>query len=617
METNTNNTHICAFDNIKMDCLSSITTLLETYKQNDFALRKIHRFCTELLANSVTISIQQNNEREEKMNMVREKSETFITNFLDSYPQYYYFQNNTFVNYDGETFSLSSEDQISNRVVMMLSMDADLSCRKHKIKSTVIKRIRDRGTNFAVPSSQTIQSILKPLYPSIFETRNETKYFLTIIGDILNKKSLTNTVGLDTDVNTHSQSSHTNSALVYFAHHRIKAFIDFLVSGLTFLRPQSASTLSNTFKYKFQNHSFANARVIRIQGCGNSLYYPNLNVIDFFFVAQYYSNRYGSSEELLQQMSFANVAKHALILNRLENENNVVEWFTKETMLPNITLSNEIANSGNNTIQDNSNNIVSNIQSQIFSASVDTKTLKFMWKRFCQKNKIPNVIQSNTLIDTILKIEKFAQVFDKHSKKFVGYTANCLYNPAVGLFMEFWEDTITVTNSNSNSNNSNHPDIGNDNDNDTNEYETDAALHEYDNNHNTFIQLEIDELSTLFNSWIRKKGYTQTQTSHILEEEEIITYIKHFHPEIEIIDDKFINGICCSLWDKYKNVNNFIENALCQTLLNEPVATDTSAGIHTTKTSDNLYRTYCQTRLRTDICIASKGYFEKVFLTIV
>lgn len=608
METNNNNNntvnaHMCAFDNIKMDCLSSITTLLETYKQNDFALRKIHRFCTEMLANSITISIQQNTEREEKMNMVREKSETFITNFLDTYPQYYYFQNNTFVKYDGETFSFSSEDQISNRVVIMLSMDADLSCRKHKIKTTVVKRIRDRGTSLAVPSSQTIQNILKPLYPSIFETRNETKYFLTIIGDVLNKKP---------------------SELNYFVHKRVKEFIDYIVSGLTFLRQHSASNLSNTFKYKFQNHSFANSRVLRIQGSGNSLYYPNLNIIDLFFVAQYYSNRYGSADEMLQQVSFSAIANHSLILKRYENEKNIVEWFANETILPNISLQstsadqNANANANDNTNNANETDILTNIQTQIFSSSVDTKTVKFMWKRFCQKNKIPNVIQNNTLINTILTIEKYALAFDQNSKKFIGYTGNCFYNPSVSLFMEFWDNTITMSNKQNvgdgvhNSTNINNS--INDNVEHLHEFDHDNKI-EFDDNYE-FNQLEIDEVAILFNSWIRKKGLQSSRNSmHILEEEDILACIKHFYANIDIENEKYVNGVVCSLWNKYKDVYDFIENSVCENLMNETHATSTSS-TNLTKTSDNLYRTYCQTMLRTNICIASKGYFEKVYNSI-
>lgn len=563
-------THVCSqhtnetitiddnlFDNLKKSCIQHITAQLDKYKNNEFALNKLHRYCSEIIPNSIETSVKNNTTREEKMNKLRDKSETFITTFLDSYPQYYYFQNSTFVTYDGEKYSISNEDNISNRLVMLLSMDVELASRKHKLKTTVIKRIRDRGTNIAVPSSNTIQNILKPLYPSVFETRNETKYFLTVIGDVINKKT---------------------GDLTYFVHYRAKEFIDFIISGLTFLRPNLATSLSNVFKYKFQNHNFTNSRIIRIQGTsGLSLYYPNINIIDLYFVAQYYSNRFGSAEALLQLLNFSNISNHSMILAKYGNETKIVEWFINETLIPS---SNPVV-STNETNQTNHTNNTN-------EEGIDTKTIQYMWKRFCQTKKIPNVIQNSALIPIILTFDKLSQSFDKDKKIFKGYIGNQLYNPSINLFMEFWNDTITFIPSTNTISETSHTNIFDDD----------------------FKQLEIDELSTLFNSWLRKRtnhnsryAINTVNNSQILEEEEIISFIKHFYPDIDIEDDKYVNGITCSLWDKQKEVFEFIETNNDDEL-NE---------VSTPKTVDTLYRNYCQKMLRTKLCIASKGYFEKAY----
>lgn len=524
-----------SFEERKQQCFMSIENMLTKYKDNEMALSKIQSICTDILT-TIDAYMQQQSNREEKLNKLRERSESFITSFLDTTPQYYYFQNNTFVVYDGEKYVLTSEDNISNRIVMLLSNDNELACRKHKIKSTIIKRIRDRGTSLAVPSSQTIQNVLHPLYPSVFETRNETKYFLTIIGDVLAKKPC---------------------ELTYFVHHRAKEFIDYLLSGLTFLKASSASSLSTLFKYKFQNHAFLTSRIIRIQGSGDTLYYPNINILDVFFVAQYYSNRYGNADSLLQQMSFNNVAQHAMILANLENEKNIVEWFAKEAFVQN-SNSNSNSNSTNNT----------ETQSWV---CIDVKTIQFMWKRFCQKMKIPNVIQSNAIIPLLLEIEPYKNAYDKDLKCFIGYSGNKQYNPAVGLFNEFWDDTITTFT------------------------QTENADYE-------FKQLEIDELAILFNSWVRKRGIQNSRNGFsMLDEDEIISCIKHFYPFVDIENGKYLNGVSCSLWDKQKDVFDYIE---------------TQIGL-TQQTSDYLYRAYCNRTLRTQLCVASKGYFEKAYNHIV
>jgi hypothetical protein len=463
---------------------------------------------------------------------MREERETFITSFLESYPEYYYFQNTTFVTYDGERYSLASEDSIANRIVLALSNDPYLACRKHKIKSTIIKRIRERGTAHAVPSSHTIQSVLLPLYPSVFETRNETKYFLTILGDVLTKK---------------------HSDTVYFVHHRAKEFIDYIISGLTYLKASSATALSSLFKYRFQNHAFSTSRVIRIQGEGESLYYPNLNILDVFFVAQYYSNRYESADNLLQQPSFVNVARHAPTLTILGTEENAVKWFAGKALTP----IHDTAGQSEQT------------EGDIQAAHIDIKTVQYMWKRFCQKMRIPNVVQSASLIPTLISLEPYKSAYDDEEKVFKGYTGNKQYNPSVGLFLEFWNDNVSVAT---------------------------------DTTDNDFNQLEIDEIAIMFNSWVRKRGSTAHRNGlSVIDEDEMLSCIKHFYPSVAIEDDKYVNGVTCSLWDKQKDVFNFIES---QTEL---------APENTSRTVDSIYRGYCNRKLRTNLCVASKGYFERAF----
>ncbi len=520
-----------SFEERTNTCVNALKELLDKYRGNDVALDRIRRLCVEVLPQSIDEYVHQQEYREVRLTKMREERETFINSFLESYPEYYYFQNTTFVSYDGERYSLVSEDNIANRIVMSLSNDQYLACRKHKIKSTILKRIRERGTCHAVPSSHTIQSVLHPLYPSVFETRSETKYFLTILGDVLTKK---------------------HNDTVYFVHHRAKEFIDYIISGLTYLKASSATALSNLFKYRFQNHSFSTSRVIRIQGEGDSLYYPNLNILDVFFVAQHYSNRYESADNLLLQPSFINVARHALTLLNLGTEERVVEWFAKEAF----THISDTAEHSEHT------------EGEAQTAHIDIKTVQYMWKRFCQKMRIPNVVQSASLIPKLISLEPYKSAYDDEEKVFKGYIGNKQYNPSVGLFLEFWNDNITVTAS----------------------------------SENDFNQLEIDEIAIMFNSWVRKRGSTAHRNGlSVIDEDEMLSCIKHFYPSVTIEDDKYVNGVTCSLWDKQKDVFNFIES---QTEL---------APENTTRTVDSIYRGYCNRKLRTNLCVASKGYFERAF----
>ena len=52
-----------------------------------------------------------------------------------------------------------------------------------------MKRIKDNNLLKSVPESTTIQGVLDALYPCLFESKTEAKYFLCILGDALLKKN--------------------------------------------------------------------------------------------------------------------------------------------------------------------------------------------------------------------------------------------------------------------------------------------------------------------------------------------------------------------------------------------------------------------------------------------
>jgi uncharacterized membrane protein len=56
-------------------------------------------------------------------------------------------------------------------------------------KLNIIKQIRERSLFTCIPETDTIQDILNHLYPAIFTSKNNAKYFLTIIGDNILKKN--------------------------------------------------------------------------------------------------------------------------------------------------------------------------------------------------------------------------------------------------------------------------------------------------------------------------------------------------------------------------------------------------------------------------------------------
>jgi hypothetical protein len=48
-------------------------------------------------------------------------------------------------------------------------------------------------------------------------------------------------------------------------------------------------------------------------------------------------------------------------------------------------------------------------------------------------------------------------------------------------------------------------------------------------------------------------------TNGNITEENILKILKHFFPNIEIIEDKFVLNVTCTLWDKIGDINNSLD----------------------------------------------------------
>ena len=81
------------------------------------------------------------------------------------------------------------EDDVQYTILNAISSNKTLMDWKQKLKVTILKKIKERDIFSCIPESETIQNVINKLHPSICDTKEKAKYFLTIIGDILLKKS--------------------------------------------------------------------------------------------------------------------------------------------------------------------------------------------------------------------------------------------------------------------------------------------------------------------------------------------------------------------------------------------------------------------------------------------
>jgi hypothetical protein len=160
----------------------------------------------------------------------------------------------------------------------------------------------------------------------------------------------------------------------------------------------------------------------------------------------------------------------------------------------------------------------------INTTKIEWKNVHFIWKQFISSLSLPNMIYSNTL-KNLLK-ETFT--YHESTDSFVNITSK--YLPIESDFIKFWEKTIVI------------------------------------NEHTEFEEeLEIDELCMLFKNWVKQNSEEVLLSSGNISEENVVKILKHFFPNIEIIEDKYVLNITCIMWNKSKDIIKsleFIKNEL-------------------------------------------------------
>ena len=544
------------------ELLTIVRDLYHKYCDDDYAraalVSQIKNTLPALLQQKCDVRIQ----REERRKTLEETSEEFIREFINS-SSYFYNQNiDLFFVYHNNTYKIINEDEIEHdiRTTITDQQNVELSTWKYKIKNQIIKKIKERDLLTSIPESETIQRVLNALTPFVFKNKDSAKYFLTIIGDILLKKN-----------------SHT-----YFISTKAKHFISEL--GEESYALFGTSNMMNHFKFKFYEHKYEECRLIDMvenvisfpfythneglkhangagMGMGHSLSSSSLSsisitnsgistpktpttpghshghgigighshatniiqkqsMLDLFCVAAHYSSRFSSADLFIEKMcKDPTVIEHAFYLKNT-NDDDILSRFISSTTEP------------------------------CKGVHITWKNMLYLWKIFIEEEKIPNVFFTSVLKKHLMKrleyscepvnvgvgdgvsvgsmggldagdsgemVEVSTEV-QENREMFLNITSKHL--PLVGKFISFWNENIRC-------------------------------------NH-TEIELEIDELSTLFlnhgNVYHGNQKNIQTIT-----DQTILGFIRHFLPDICIEEDKYLMNIGCKLWDKKQEIMTGIE----------------------------------------------------------
>jgi len=385
--------------------MNSTLDLFSKYDNNPYILHRLETYLTNL----PTLLENENKKYHERVTRINEltmEQDNFYKVFLSKNQYYYMPYNNIYYEYDGKTYKIIKEDDIHYQLLSTITDEGKLIQWKHKTKQNIIRKIKENSLFKCVPETYTIQNVLGFLQ-TIFHTKTEAKYFLTVIGDCILKKN--------------------NDGLLYFVSPNLKKCI-ILIDAIVYVTTGN-SIMSNFITKYHDSHKLNLYRLIKTNEYTNSLSIDIVkNVlnnigIDLLCVATHYSERYNNADSYL------------LNLQETKNENNIkthVFYFVEKNL--EIIVDDFISHSIENvslTSQENEN-----------ENDITWKNMHYIWKLYLSNMNIPNVSYSQQLQDIL--ITKINSNNESGNITFTNVTSK--YLPNVSLFLSFWEKHVTITN---------------------------------------------------------------------------------------------------------------------------------------------------------------------------
>lgn len=389
-----------------------VSDLFQKYKNNPYILQRLQMHLTNLPA----ILETENKRYEDRISRINEltlEQDNFYKVFLSKHQYFYMPYNNLFYEYDGKTYKIIKEDDIHHHLLSTITDEGKLIAWKHKTKQNILKQIKDRSLFKSVPETYTIQNVLGFLN-TIFETKTETKYFLTVIGDCILKKN----IGPECNL--------------FFINSNIKKLISF-IDSIAYITTGN-SIMGNFISKYHETHNLLGYRLIRTNDNFNSIATDlikdvlNKIGIDLLSVAAHYSERYSNSDQFLINLPKEDPIKEYIMFFSLNSTNKIVEQFVSQCVE-----------------QVSTNTLNNSTSSNIYNLS--WKNMHYIWKLYLSSINVPNMMYSNNL-KVLLKTQlTFTESSSTGDIVFTNVTSKFL--PNVSSFLSFWEKHITITTDNS------------------------------------------------------------------------------------------------------------------------------------------------------------------------
>ena len=376
-----------------------IQEIYAKYAENKYMLNRAHNYICEQLP--ITLENMQKNheQRQLRIEELTHEQDYFIQSFLTNNPYFYIPSTEKYFFYDGEHYQLCKEEDVMYTILSTISKDRNLLAWKQRTKLHIVKRIKENNLLKSVPESNTIQYIIDLLCPTLFSTRAEAKYFLTILGDNIFKK---------------------NSDIVHFITVNAKHFIR-EINNLCQL--VVGVNLGQSFRHKYHEHEYSNCRLVNINECVKNENVWDIilqnSIIDLICVACHYSIRYGNSDDYVVNSS---------------NETTLID---KVFYLKNIQPHDLVNNFIGDFLQKN-DSVVNRLSDASTTTQITWKSMQYLWKNYLDSKNLPMIMFQNTLKQFL--VQKMGDYYNEDTDSFIGVCSK--YLPEIQKFVSFWDETI-------------------------------------------------------------------------------------------------------------------------------------------------------------------------------
>ena len=318
------------------------------------------------------------------------EQQLFIQVFFNNNKYYYLQSNNNFYIYDGKSYTMVKEDIIQHNLLTSISKIRTFMDWKYKTKVNIIKLIKERNLFTSIPESYTIQKVLNSLQP-IFSNKNQTKYFLTIIGDNILKK---------------------NNELTFLIKPKSKKYLAELSKMIGFVTGIQ-NTINNFFTKYHINYTYENCRLLKIENNISLETWVDIlskEILDIICVATHYSQRFKNSDNfIINNVNNEELKMYVLYLKN-NNKNDILNQFCNHS-----------------------------IDKSMSGEKIGWKNFHLIWKLYISQFSFPNIIYSHKLKDLLKEIYEYNELtdtFNNITSKYIPYISN---------FINFWEKTITIS----------------------------------------------------------------------------------------------------------------------------------------------------------------------------